>query len=220
MKYKLDDYFGSMADYDYALSLDPTNVTAYYNRALLKMEVNENNKAIDDFSYVLKSEPTHVMARYNRASLYYKTGQYKKAIVDYDELLKTYPNFQMALYSRSECKRLSGDVKGAEKDYNRSYYLFNKIDVSNYYYNKSIMYIEKIYQSIIQLLNNDILKMEKGIDAFSDVDKLDIYIMIEEIILEYNIVYNVDLDKYDKYSEILNEYTEKVNEYTELVAKK
>ena len=28
MKYKLDDYFGAMADYYYALSLEPTNVTA------------------------------------------------------------------------------------------------------------------------------------------------------------------------------------------------
>ena len=34
LRYQLDSYNGAMADYDYALTLDPLNRTALFNRAL------------------------------------------------------------------------------------------------------------------------------------------------------------------------------------------
>ena len=57
----------------------------------------------------------------------------------------------------------------------------------------------------------------KDIDTLSDEEKLNVYIIIEETILEYNNVYNVNLSEQKKYQEILNIYTSKVSEYTEIV---
>lgn len=53
LKYNLEDYFGAMADFDYAIGLDPENVTARFNRGLLRMEVQDVNKAIEDFTAVI-----------------------------------------------------------------------------------------------------------------------------------------------------------------------
>ena len=47
-----------MADYDYALQLDPLNVAAIFNRGLLRMEVRDNDNAIKDFTKVRSLPPT------------------------------------------------------------------------------------------------------------------------------------------------------------------
>lgn len=107
-----------------------------------------------------------------------------------------------------------------EKDYNRAYYMFSKIEEENTYYEKSLTYVDKIFENIIELLRNDILKIEKDINNLSDEEKLDLYITIEETILEYNNVYTFELSDYEEYQNILNDYTSKVSEYTEKVYKK
>jgi alpha-tubulin suppressor-like RCC1 family protein len=104
-----------------------------------------------------------------------------------------------------------------EKDYNKSYYMFGKVTEENIYYEKSVTYISKIYENIMVLLNKDIVKIEKDISTLSDEEQLNIYILIEETILEYNNVYNVNLSEYDKYQEVLSLYTSKVSQYTDIV---
>ena len=66
-------------------------------------------------------------------------------------------------------------------------------------------------------MNKEIKKIEKDISTLSDEEKLNIYILIEETILEYNNVYNVSLSEYDKYQEVLSLYTSKVSQYTDIV---
>lgn len=104
-----------------------------------------------------------------------------------------------------------------EKDYNKAYYMFSKIDSENSYYDKSVTYVNKIYENIMDLLNKDIIKIEKDIDTLSDEEKLNIYILVEETILEYNNVYNVNLSDYEDYQELLTSYTNKVSQYTDIV---
>ena len=43
---------------------------AYYNRAVLRTEINDVNRAIEDFSMVLKLNPLDYRTLYNRAILY------------------------------------------------------------------------------------------------------------------------------------------------------
>lgn len=131
---------------------------------------------------------------------------------DYDEIIIQFDD----VYNQSLDYYDALDLYNA-KDYNRAYYLFSKVSEDNTYYNKSVKYIEKIYDNIIALLEKDIIKIEKGIDSLSDEEKLNIYIIIEETILEYDNVYNVKLSDQEKYQEILNTYTNKVSEYTEIV---
>lgn len=105
-----------------------------------------------------------------------------------------------------------------KKDYDKAYYMFNRIDRNNAYYEKSVTYSDKIIDDIIKLLKNDINYLEVNIDKFEDSVKLQRYTQIEDIILEYNNTYvNVDLSKQKDYQEILSQYTSKVSEYTEKV---
>ena len=103
------------------------------------------------------------------------------------------------------------------KDYNKAYYMFNKIEENNSYYDDSAKYINSVYERIIELLEKDIEKITKDIGTLSNEDKLSIYILVEETIIEYNNVYDVDLDNNSEYQEILIFYSNKVNEYNYIV---
>ena len=132
--------------------------------------------------------------------------------VDYDEIMLQFDTIYTDSLGFYEALDLYN-----EKDYNKAYYMFGKLDKDNTYYDKSVTYISKIYDNIIQLLNKDIIKIETGIDELSDEDKLSTYILIEETILEYDNVYTVNLSDNTEYQEILNSYTSKVSYYTDLV---
>ena len=152
-----------------------------------------------------------------RYALVKNDDQYIRALTesDYDEIIGQFDQ----VYTDSLVFYEAIDLYNA-KDYNRSYYMFGKIEKDNHYYDKSISYIDKIYENIIELLKKDITKLEKGIDEFTDKDKLDRYIIIEETILEYNNVYTVELCDNEEYQKLLSSYTSKVSEYTELVYNK
>lgn len=152
-----------------------------------------------------------------RYALVKNDDQYIRALTesDYDEIIGQFDQ----VYTDSLVFYEAIDLYNA-KDYNRSYYMFGKIEKDNHYYDKSISYVDKIYENIIELLKKDITKLEKGIDEFTDKDKLDRYIIIEETILEYNNVYTVELSDNEEYQKLLSSYTSKVSEYTELVYNK
>jgi len=126
MKYNLDDYFGAMADYDYAIGLDPTSQEAHFNRGLLRAEVGDNNKAITDFDFVLKNNPSNFMALYNRALLHMRTRQFKEAIKDFTAILQKYPDFEAGYMARGEAKRRIGDYKGGDADYEKAMAIFRR----------------------------------------------------------------------------------------------
>ena len=105
-----------------------------------------------------------------------------------------------------------------KRDYNKAYYMFSKISNDNSYYDKSITYKDKIVIEILELLVKDISKLEENIEELDDIGKLERYTYIEEIILEYNNIYEVIvLNKNIEYQNILSKYTSKVSEYTEKV---
>ena len=100
------------------------------------------------------------------------------------------------------------------KDYNKAYYLFGKITMENAYYDKAQEYLDKIVTNVVDILKTDIRKVEIGMDGLSDNEKLNKYIQIEEIILAYKSTYaTLELDKQDKYIEILNGYQNKIGEF-------
>lgn len=135
--------------------------------------------------------------------------------IDYDELVKKIED----IYEQSRDFYDALDLYN-EKDYNRSYYMFKKILEDNSYYDNAISYIDKIYENIIELLEKDINKLTGDIDLLTDKEKLDIYIVVEETIIEYDNIYSVDLNENSKYQELLSIYSNKVSEYTEIVYNK
>ena len=106
------------------------------------------------------------------------------------------------------------------KDYNKAYYMFNRVEESNSYYEKSVTYLSIIVEDIIEMINKDISKLEKNIDTLEDSEKLKVYTSIEQIIISYNNLYvSVELNEKNDYQELLSLYTSKVSEYTDKVIK-
>ncbi len=169
-----------------------------------------NTKEFETITYKYK-ELIDGMFRY---ALIKVDDRYVRALneVDYDELMLQFDQIYTDSLVFYEALDLFND-----KDYNKAYYMFGKITNDNTYYDKSVTYINKIYDNIMELLNKDITKIEKDISILSDEDKLKIYILIEETILEYNNVYNVNLSEYEKYQDILSLYTSRVSQYTDIV---
>ena len=106
-----------MSDYDQVVDMDSQNLIARFNRALLRAQIGDNNRAIEDFDVVIMLEPDNYMAFYNRALLRFETGDFRGAIADFDVVLNQYPNFTAGYYSRSEAKRKLRDEVGADRDY-------------------------------------------------------------------------------------------------------
>lgn len=175
-----------------------------------KNEKANSTKEFEDITYKYK-ELIDGLYRY---ALVKNKDQYIRALkeIDYDELMLQFDT----IYTDSLVFYEGMDLYN-EKDYNKAYYMFNKIEEDNNYYDKAITYIDKIYENILTLLNKDIEKIENNIDVLSDEEKLAIYILIEETILEYNNVYTVNLSDYNEYQELLSSYTSKVSQYTDIV---
>ena len=156
-------------------------------------------KLIDDlYTYAIVKNEVHSIRALNEP--------------DYDELIEQFND----IYSDGIVFYEAMDYYNT-KDYNKAYYMFNKIEENNSYYDDSAKYINSVYERIIELLEKDIEKITKDIGTLSDEDKLSIYILVEETIIEYNNVYDVDLDNNSEYQEILNFYSNKVNEYNYIV---
>ena len=105
-----------MEDYDLALDLEPNNFLAHYNRGLLRLQVGDDNRAIEDFDYVLSLEPDNMMALFNRATLLDRTGNLRAAIRDYSRVIEEFPNFWTGLHYRAGCYRRLGMTAKAEMD--------------------------------------------------------------------------------------------------------
>jgi hypothetical protein len=92
-------------------------------------------------------------------------------------------------------------------------------NVEGTFESKAKNYKNKIVDKVLELLVNDI-NMIKGniIDSSTDQDKLDYYMDIESIIINYDSVYSNLLLKDNKdYQTYLSEYNALVIEYTEIV---
>ncbi len=60
------DYQYILDDYDTALSLNPTFVFGYYNRAYIKLRLKDYDAAIDDLNRAIDLDPEFAEAWFNR----------------------------------------------------------------------------------------------------------------------------------------------------------
>lgn len=127
LKYRSNDWFGAMDDYDYALQLEPLNRMALFNRGLLEMEVSAFDKALTDMDRVLAMDPDDIRARYNRAIIHASKKDYRKAIDDLNKLFEVYPEFPNLYLMRSEWYRSLGKTHLAMADYDKGMALMSKL---------------------------------------------------------------------------------------------
>ena len=101
------------------------------------------------------------------------------------------------------------------KDYNKAYYMFEKVDKNNVYYDKSQYYLIKIVDNVLAILKKDIAKIEESMNEIPTEEKFIKLAQIEEIILGYDSVYlELNLSKNDDYNKILQDSRDKINELT------
>ena len=131
---------------------------------------------------------------------------------DYEELIKDIDNY----YSEGKVF-YDGLSYYNKKYYNEAYTLFEVIESDDIFYDKANIYKNKIITDVLTLIKNDIDKLEKNIND-DNVNNLEIYSEIENIILSYNDIYgSIYLSNNSEYNNLLNEYKAKVMEYSDKV---
>ena len=78
----------AITDFDFVLKLEPDNLMALYNRALLLENTGNPRAAIRDYSKVIEQYPNFWTGLQQRASCYRKLGMTKQAEMDEFRILK------------------------------------------------------------------------------------------------------------------------------------
>ncbi len=86
------DFEGAIAEFTEALKINPNNVDAYYNQAVVYSQLGNFELAIANFSQALKFDPNFVQAYVNRGSIYLQLGNNERAMADFTKALKINPN--------------------------------------------------------------------------------------------------------------------------------
>lgn len=106
----------AIEDFSRAIALDSTNALTYFNRAILRTQIGDYNRALDDYNRVAFYSPNNVLVYYNRAALYAQLGDYEAAIRDYSRAIELYPDFANAYLGRSSLRYMTNDLEGSRSD--------------------------------------------------------------------------------------------------------
>ncbi|MCC6759317.1 MAG: tetratricopeptide repeat protein [Candidatus Omnitrophica bacterium] len=91
------EYDVASKDFDQALEIDPDNIVALDNRAIIFSIRGEKDKALADFNRSLQLVPQNPVNYVNRAQLYYQSGDHLSALRDLETALAIRPDYQRAL---------------------------------------------------------------------------------------------------------------------------
>jgi tetratricopeptide (TPR) repeat protein len=114
------DYDGALAALDRAVSLNPNDEYALYERGLTWLAKPDYTRALADFNAVLKLQPNTWGALDERGNAYRGRGQYDLAIADYDAAIALYPNGAAIYFDRGQAHALKRDSGLAISDYDRA----------------------------------------------------------------------------------------------------
>ena len=93
-------YEESIWMYDKALSINPTNIGALYNKASVKVKLGKNNEALQLYDKVLEIDSGNVSALYNKAHVLVKIEKHLEAISCYEKIVQIDPTNIPALYNK------------------------------------------------------------------------------------------------------------------------
>jgi len=102
--------------YSKAIELNPKYTNAYYNRGLVKTQLDKYDEAIEDYTKVITLDSSNVNGYYKRASSYYRLKKYKEALKDYDKVIALVPNNAQAYIDRAKAKLFLDDYNGYQAD--------------------------------------------------------------------------------------------------------
>lgn len=82
VKMKLQDYYGAIADYSSAISINENYIEAYFNRGKAKQFLQAYEDAINDCTKIIQINPKNVDAYYLRGILRINFGDLKNGCLD------------------------------------------------------------------------------------------------------------------------------------------
>jgi tetratricopeptide (TPR) repeat protein len=82
-QHKKQNEDAALADYDRALSIDPTNVEFYDYRADAWLAKGDLSRAIDNYDQAIRIDPTYAAAYFSRGRAYEKKGEIDRARASY-----------------------------------------------------------------------------------------------------------------------------------------
>ena len=110
----------AITEFDEAISVNPRDSLAYYNRANAYRNLGEYRLAIQDYDEVLGLNPRDALAYNSRADAYLNLGEYHLAIQDYDEALAIFPQLGEAYAGRARSYQFLGRDSEAQQDVDRA----------------------------------------------------------------------------------------------------
>jgi tetratricopeptide (TPR) repeat protein len=119
-KSELGDKAGATADYQRAITFNPTDTAALNGRGVAKAELGDKQGALDDLNRAIAIDPNFYKAYNNRGSIRSELGDNKGAIDDFNRAIALYPDNAVAYNDRAVSKFTLGDKQGAVDDYTRS----------------------------------------------------------------------------------------------------
>lgn len=100
------------------ISIDPSNETAYMNRANAYVQSGQVAQGLADLSYLINVKPSFAEAWFNRGVGYLAAAKYERAIADFGETLRLKPDFVRAYCNRGLAFVRKGDLDRALRDLN------------------------------------------------------------------------------------------------------
>jgi tetratricopeptide (TPR) repeat protein len=91
----------TISDYDKLIKYNPTDMSNYYNRGLLKADEADFIGAISDFDVVVENDEKNINALYNRALAKAEINDTNGAVKDLSEILKFDSNNSDVYFKRS-----------------------------------------------------------------------------------------------------------------------
>jgi tetratricopeptide (TPR) repeat protein len=82
----------AIADYDQAISLDPSKATVFYDRGNAYVRKGDFDRAIADYDRAVALDPNYADAYFNRGNAYNEKGDTERAIADLRKVLSIDPS--------------------------------------------------------------------------------------------------------------------------------
>lgn len=108
----------AIADFDFAISLNPLYASAFNNRAIVRQDQGEIERALADYDAAIRLEPKYVFALANRGGARLASGDADGAIADFDAALAlNVPKAELVLTGRGKASLAKGDFTRAASDF-------------------------------------------------------------------------------------------------------
>ncbi|MBW2094098.1 MAG: tetratricopeptide repeat protein [Deltaproteobacteria bacterium] len=87
----MEQYDTALREYEEAIQLNPSEISAYYNRGNTYLKVGDVASALDDYTRVITMNGVEGDVYYNRGIAYVRIGEMEKALDDFTRSIESYP---------------------------------------------------------------------------------------------------------------------------------